>query len=600
MQIFINVLNMEKLTIDCEPASTVQEIKEIVRDKCGIPLENIILTLAGKKLWSQTLASNNIREQSTLNVLLMRNSWDEEVLSNPLNFLDCRTFCKVQEEELSKDICTKIDTGHVQYRAFHYGILYDYLRKWMVKRKMVKATTAQALPLFKSWTKKNESSVASALQSYFTHSRVTSMRGFDWILPTAFGDKKIVENRDVKPIGLTSLFISYSWSFKLSKMIHVLNRELTCDEHGLFSDIRKDPKFSGRLWIDCFAINQHGGVHTVQDLKNIEEVIKSSTHGTVLFLENMKPLSRIWCIYELYHSIINKKPIYFMIPFLNTGIYGRSAYVGLCLLLAAGLGNRLIDCNKAEATVPADRETILHSIEQTCTVKTVNDHVRKCILEQSNQTLINFLDRSKWTSTFYPEWEYVTRHERKKQLPGWLDRLRTQLEETKLAETRYLGRIYDVLGVAFMNGEECMDEWLELPWNRKPMSRGQFKVKRIIARRRKNKKVSPPTEMKELPGELSSRKKNKTHPAASITTPAESKSLSVRGAAVRPKGTVVHKNKAGFAESSSSSGNSQLVAIPTDEANNETGPRDIDSHKKETGHVGCFTVLLGDSCSANK
>jgi len=594
MQIFIKVLDVDKLTIDCEPASTVQEIKEIVRDNCGIPLENIILTLAGRKLWRKTLADNNIREQCTLDVVYKTTSSDEVLLSNPLNFLDCCTFCKVQEEELSKEICTKIDDEHVQYRALHFGILYHYLRRWMVKGQMVKATTAEALPLFKSWTKKNESSVASALESYFTHSRVTSMRGFNWTIPTAFGDQKIVEERDVKPIGLTSLFISYSWSFKLSKMIHVLNRELTCGKQGLFSDIRKDQTFAGRLWIDCFTINQHGGVHTVQDLQNIEEVIKSSTHGTVLFLENMRPLSRIWCIYELYHSIVNKKPIYFMIPFLNTGIYGRSAYVGLCLLLAAGLGDRLIDCNKADATVLEDKAVILSAIEQTCTVKTVNDHVRKCILEQSNQTLKNFLDRGEWSSSFYPDWQYVTRHVRKKQLPGWLDRLRTQLEETKIAEERYYGRIYDVLGLAFMNGEECMDEWFELPWSRKPMSRGSFKVKRIIARRRKEK-ASRPSERKELHSELSSKKtskKNTTHPAASKKPPAAEPGIpSIRGAVVRQRGTVV-----GFA----ALGNSQPIVIPMDEASNETGTQHIGSLKKKPGNTGCFSVLLGDSCSAHK
>ena len=48
-----------------------------------------------------------------------------------------------------------------------------------------------------------------------------------------------------------------------------------------------------------------------------------------------------------------------MIPFLNTGTYGQFRYVGYGLLLAAGVGNLLIDCEAAEATVEEDKTSIL-------------------------------------------------------------------------------------------------------------------------------------------------------------------------------------------------------------------------------------------------
>merc|ERR1719204_1864389 len=53
-----------------------------------------------------------------------------------------------------------------------------------------------------------------------------------------------------------------------------------------------------------------------------------------------------------------------------------------------------------------------------------------------------------------------------------------------------------------------MDEWLEIPWDKKPKSAVQFKVKKIIAKRRKAKGL-PPVEKKEIPAELRRGKKKK-------------------------------------------------------------------------------------------
>merc|ERR1719204_2205474 len=53
-----------------------------------------------------------------------------------------------------------------------------------------------------------------------------------------------------------------------------------------------------------------------------------------------------------------------------------------------------------------------------------------------------------------------------------------------------------------------MDEWLEIPWDKKPKSAVQFKVKKIIAKRRKAKGL-PALEKKEIPVELRRGKKKK-------------------------------------------------------------------------------------------
>eukprot|EP00854_Cymbomonas_tetramitiformis_P024944 gene24944-30418_t len=155
-------------------------------------------------------------------------------------------------------------------------------------------------------------------------------------------------------VGPAEVFVSHGWRSNFFDLVNALATHFQ-EEPGTF------------LWMDIFAVNQNPGTAAnTLDVDSFEDVIKATQITTFQLDGRGVALTRVWCLYEIWKTLMNENQFEVLTYGLEIGTLEQIFYT--------------VDVENADALLSIDRVRILNDIETTFGFQACNMRIREALV----------------------------------------------------------------------------------------------------------------------------------------------------------------------------------------------------------------------------
>eukprot|EP00200_Dunaliella_tertiolecta_P010405 CAMPEP_0202392136 /NCGR_PEP_ID=MMETSP1127-20130417/92210_1 /ASSEMBLY_ACC=CAM_ASM_000462 /TAXON_ID=3047 /ORGANISM="Dunaliella tertiolecta, Strain CCMP1320" /LENGTH=647 /DNA_ID=CAMNT_0048994619 /DNA_START=758 /DNA_END=2704 /DNA_ORIENTATION=- len=163
-------------------------------------------------------------------------------------------------------------------------------------------------------------------------------------------------------VGAPQYFLSHTWSMRFATLMEVVAQRL-----------RNEP--DSFVWLDICAINQNKyedkGELQADDVSHLSSVVRKAKSTLFCLDEKGKSLTRIWCLFEIWHTVKAK----------------GSAGLEILTYQMRFLPNLFheIDVSKAQASLESDRVRILAEIAADIGYQQLSLNIKEALVESADR-----------------------------------------------------------------------------------------------------------------------------------------------------------------------------------------------------------------------